>query len=107
MKKGDIVLIPFPCTDLSGINNTPALILFISDIDVIVAFITSWTKINENFDIKLDPSDINGLKRISYIKLNKLATLVIDLIIGNLGKLNESELKTVDNKLIELLKLQN
>jgi len=41
MKKGDIVLIKFPFTDLSGSKLRPALVLVESGNDVIVAFITS------------------------------------------------------------------
>jgi len=44
MKKGDIVLIPFPFTDLSGSKNRPALILHGNEQDVTVAFISSETK---------------------------------------------------------------
>ncbi len=107
MKKGDVVLIPFPFTDLSGIKNRPALILSVSNIDIIVAFITTRSLSNEEFDIKLEPNGLNGLKKTSFIKLNKLATLDLDLIIGKLGNLNEPELKSVDHKLLELLKLRD
>ena len=44
MKKGDIVLIPFPFTDLTGTKNRPALILIDSDEDVTVSFITTQLK---------------------------------------------------------------
>ena len=44
MLTGDIVLVPFPFTDLSGSKFRPALILAKDDVDMIVAFITSQTK---------------------------------------------------------------
>lgn len=39
MNKGDIVLIPFPFSDLSGAKNRPAVILIETDEDITVAFI--------------------------------------------------------------------
>lgn len=44
MKKGNLVLIPFPYTDLTGLKNRPALILINSENDVTVAFISSQIK---------------------------------------------------------------
>ncbi len=38
MTKGDIVLITFPFTDLSGIKLRPAIVLFQNDTDVTVCF---------------------------------------------------------------------
>ena len=44
MNKGDIVLIPFPFTDLSINKNRPAVILIESEDDVTVCFITTQLK---------------------------------------------------------------
>lgn len=41
MKKGDLILIPFPFTDLSGNKNRPALVLINSELEITVAFISS------------------------------------------------------------------
>jgi mRNA interferase MazF len=49
MRKGDIVLVPFPFTDLSGSKIRPALVLVGQELDVTVAFITSKTNLKEQF----------------------------------------------------------
>lgn len=80
MNKGDIVLIPFPFTDFSGTKNRPALILAHGEVDITVSFITTQLKWKEDFDIKIEPSQTNGLKRTSLIRLSKIATLDKNLV---------------------------
>jgi mRNA interferase MazF len=53
----------------------------------------------------LNPSDLNGLKKISLIRTAKIATLSIDLAKGLLGKLSPIELFELDQKLKILLQL--
>ena len=56
MKKGDIVLIEFPFTNLSGAKSRPALILMDFEFDVILAFITTQLKWYEEDNIQLKPT---------------------------------------------------
>jgi len=44
MKKGSVILIPFPFTDLRGSKIRPAVVLSKSDLDVTICFITSELK---------------------------------------------------------------
>jgi mRNA interferase MazF len=105
MKKGEIVLIPFPFTDLLGNKNRPAVILIDSEDDVTVCFITTQIQKQSEFDILLEPSDINGIKKRSLIRLNKIATIDKDLIIGRLGLLDHDEIVKLNRNLMQLLKL--
>lgn len=70
MKKGDIILVPFPFTDLLGNKNRPALVLINSPEDVTVSFITTQLQWKSEFDIEIEPTSENGLKRKSLIRLN-------------------------------------
>lgn len=106
MTKGEIVLIPFPFSDLSGNKNRPALVLIDSEDDVTVCFITTQIKWKSEFDFSIFPSDINGLKMKSLIRLSKFATIDKDLIIGRLGVLEDNYLSKVNKNLIEILKLK-
>lgn len=106
MKKGDIILIPFPFTDLSGLKNRPALILVEGQNDITVSFITSQIKWKEEFDVEVSPSQENGLKKTSLIRLSKLATIDKELVIGKLGTLPTNILSEVDNSLVKIFNLQ-
>jgi len=77
MRKGDIVLIPFPFTNLEGVKNRPAVILYKGELDVVVTFITTQLKWSEQTDVLVEPDEINRLKKTSLIRTNKLATLEI------------------------------
>lgn len=105
MKKGDVVLIPFPFTDLTGNKNRPAVILIESEEDVTVCFITSQIQRQEQYDILVNPSEHNGLKKPSLIRLSKLATIDKDLVIGRLGILDLKTIRLLNSNLIHLLQL--
>lgn len=106
MNKGDIVLIPFPFSDLSGNKCRPAIILIDSNDIVTVCFITSQLKWQSAYDILVEPTKLNGLKKVSLIRLNKFATIDKELILGLLGRLDDHYLESLNKNLIELLKLQ-
>ena len=105
MKKGDILLIPFPFTDLTGQKNRPALVLITADTDITVAFVTSQIKWQDEHDLKLEPSTENGLKKTSLVRLSKLATIYNELVIGKLGSLTETDIQQLNKNLIKLLQL--
>ena len=105
MAKGDIVLITFPFTDLSGNKLRPAVILADTVEDVTVTFITTQIKWQEPTDVLLTPTSNNGLKLPSLIRTSKLATLDKALIRGRIGKLSFDELNNLDENLKLVLKL--
>lgn len=105
MEKGDILLIPFPFTDLKGNKNRPALVLINSELDITLAFISTQLKWKEETDILLKPTKNNGLKKESLLRLSKLATIDKDLVLGKIGRMDAPDLKQVNINLIKLLKL--
>ena len=99
MAKGDIVLITFPFTDLSGNKLRPAVILAETNLDVTVCFITTQTEWREPSDIIINPSVTNGLRKISLIRVGKVATIEKSLIKGILGRLTSNEILELNTKL--------
>ncbi|MEK7453266.1 MAG: type II toxin-antitoxin system PemK/MazF family toxin [Patescibacteria group bacterium] len=111
-KRGKIVLIPFPFSDLSGVKVRPAVIVSddLSGSDIIVVFISSIiTKINKKTDIKILASQNSfkgtGLKTSSVIKVSKIATLDKKIILGEIGEIDKSIEKEINKKLKILFKL--
>jgi mRNA interferase MazF len=105
MKKGDIILLSFPFTDLKGNKIRPALVLVVSDLDVIVAFITTQFKWQNPHDILLEPNEANGLKKTSLLRLSKITTIDKDLILGKLGELDSFDMQRINENLLKILDL--
>jgi mRNA interferase MazF len=105
-KKGDLVLIPFPFTNLKGNKLRPALILVNSETDITVCFITTQLICKEATDLEISPSTRNGIKKNSLIRVSKIATLDKELALGKLGDL-DVELKDELNKNLKLLFILN
>ncbi|MCS7138966.1 MAG: type II toxin-antitoxin system PemK/MazF family toxin [Crenarchaeota archaeon] len=104
--KGKIVLVPFPFTNLTAVKLRPALVLFEGERDVVVAFISS------RIPDELKPTDvlikethpdfkITGLKTSSVIKLDKIATLLKSMIIGEIGEIGPQIKKEINEKIIK------
>jgi len=73
--------------------------------DVTLAFISTQLSWKEVTDILLKPTNNNGLKKESLVRLSKIATIDKNLVLGRIGRLDADALKQVNINLIKLLRL--
>lgn len=105
MAKGDVVLIKFPFTDLSGSKLRPAIVLAETSLDLTVCFVTTQIVWQEPTDVLIQPNAANGIRKPSLIRSSKIATLDRLLAKGLLGTLSVAEIADLDAKLKNLLQL--
>jgi len=104
-KRGTIILVPFPFTDLTGNKVRPALIISKGKVgeDVVVVFVTSQTKLRGNHLVNLTPDQENGLKTTSKIVCSKIATLDAKIVLGEIGLISSVVQQKVDTELKKVL----
>lgn len=94
---GDIVVVMYPFSDLSGTKRRPALIISpqMGD-DLLLCQITSRTGPNA-YTIPLQDSDLadGKLQLDSYIRINKISTIEKGIIEYKMGKLKTQKTKAV------------
>ena len=103
--KGDVVVIPFPYSDLSQAKRRPALVVAdLSGDDLILCQITSQT-IKDKYSVLLSEDDfISGnLNKESNIRPNKLFTADSNIILYKIGSIESKVMIDVTNKIIGLL----
>jgi len=92
-KRGQVVLVPFPFTDLTSVKQRPALVVSADKFntsrpDVILAAITSQVSVQLGDDELLIPANELlqwGLPKPSVLKLTKLFTIHQGLVRKSLG----------------------
>lgn len=103
--KGDIVVIPFPFSDLSGSKRRPALVLAdLPGSDIILCQITSRFK-KDKFSIEISQNDfsIGGLPVLSYIRPNRIFTADKNIILRKAGALKPIFTKSIIQQVISIL----
>ena len=105
MKKGSVILIPFPFTDLRGSRVRPAVVVSKNALDVTICFVTSELKWKTECDVSVFPSATNGIKVPSLIRTSKIATIDANLALGILGELSNIEIDKLNEGLKKMLKL--
>lgn len=104
--KGDVVVIPFPFSDLSQSKRRPALVLTVfQGSDLILCQITSKS-VKDNYSIPLDQNDFasGSLNQESNIRPNRLFTADSQIILYRIGNIKKTKLDQVINKIIEIIK---
>jgi len=103
--KGDVVVVPFPFSDLSASKRRPALVIVaLSGDDVILCQITSQA-IMDSYAVTLSESDFStgGLRQNSNIRPNRIFTADSNIILYRVGALSQEKTREVAAKLIEML----
>ena len=104
--KGDVVVIPFPFSDLSQSKKRPALVLTVlQGNDLILCQITSKS-VKDNYAISEDQNDFasGSLNQESNIRPNRLFTADNQIILYRIGNIKKIKLDQVINKIIEIIK---
>ena len=103
--KGDVVIIPFPFTDLTGSKKRPAFVVAdLSGNDIIVCQITSKSK-SDPFALPISVHDfISGdLPLDSFIRPNRIFTADKNSILSVAGHLCETKINDVIDSVIAIV----
>ena len=105
--KGDIVVLPFPFSDLSASKRRPALVLAnLQGDDIVLCQITSKST-RDSYAVALDNGDlVNGsLSVSSNIRPNRLFTADKKIIAYIMGRVSQDKYKEVVNAITDLIQL--
>ena len=104
--KGDVVVFPFPFSDLSSTKKRPALVVSAFEgNDLLSCQITSQIK-PDSYSINLHNTDfkIGSLNLTSFIRSNKLFTADKSLIQYKIGVIKDKKLKEVIDSICNIVR---
>ncbi len=104
--KGDVVVVPFPFSDLTQSKRRPALVVSkIEGDDLILCQITSQS-VKDSYAISLDDKDFEtgSLKQTSNVRPNRIFTADSHIVLYKVGNLKIEKLNEVIEKVIEIIR---
>lgn len=105
-KNGDVILIEFPYSDLSGVKKRPVAVL--ASIphrrELIVVMLTSTRKIDAAVDFPIQNTRKAGLKEVTHARTSRLFTVKETNSLRKLGELDDKEFEVIVTKVISILR---
>lgn len=104
--KGDIVVLPYPFSDLSQAKRRPALVVASAGgDDLILCQMTSQAN-RDRYALLIDPTDLqNGtLNQPGYVRPNRLFTADRQILLYRIGMLKPAKLTTVVDAIVRILR---
>ncbi|MBE9114014.1 type II toxin-antitoxin system PemK/MazF family toxin [Nodosilinea sp. LEGE 07298] len=104
--KDDVVVLPFPFSDLSDAKRRPALVVAtLPRNDLILCMITSQSS-DDSYSIAIAEVDftVGGLNRTSYIKANRVFTANARIIAYKADSLATAKTNEVIDRLVTILR---
>lgn len=104
--KGDVVVVPFPFSDLSQAKRRPALVMAnLRGDDLILCQITSQA-VKDSYAVAIADADFaeGGLKQPSHIRPNRLFTADSQIVLYRVGRLAPAALDQVIDRIVEILR---
>ncbi len=103
--KGDVVVLPFPFSDLSNYKRRPALVLADAGGNALLLCQITSQAVQDNYAIQLDMSDFQSgsLKKTSFIRPNRVFSADEHIIEYRAGHIDSAMIDKVIANLIRLL----
>ena len=104
--KGDVVVVPFPFSDLTRSKRRPALVVAeLEGDDLILCQITSQ-RIRDGYAVSIEESDFDDgtLRQKSNVRPNRIFTADRHIILYRVGSLNSSRIDEVIDRIVDILR---
>ena len=104
--KGEVVVVPFPFTDLTTAKRRPALVISgLEGNDIILCQITSQAT-KDQYAIPLHDQDFEtgGLKQPSHVRPNRLFTADSQIVLYRAGILQREKFTEIIEQLVKIIR---
>ena len=104
--KGDVVVVPFPFSDLTRSKRRPALVIAELEADDLILCQITSREIRDNYAIFLEENDFESgiIKQKSNIRPNRIFTADRHIVIYRAGHLKPDKIKETINKILDILR---
>lgn len=104
--KGDVVVVPFPFSDLTCAKRRPALIIAkLEGDDIILCQITSqWVRDGYAVSIEENDFETGTLRQKSNVRPNRIFTADCHIVLYRIGHLKPDKISKVTERIVDILR---